>query len=277
MKKANPLFEKALAAEGISGPLADVARSIYMQESGGGRNTTTSNAGAHGGMQVIPDTFRSVADKGWDINNPEHNARAGIRYLAQMNKLGGGDPRLAAAGYYGGPGGLEKARRGIAVSDPRNPKAPNTLQYAEQVVARIGGAGEKNQRGVSTVTATAPVTPVAAEPVVVAGTGVIPTDVVNTAAAPAPQQAIAPLPPEVAAVAQAPVVPVGRQAESAWNEFQQGLEQKKKVSAQNLATYGKGVPANPIREVDPAASFMPVQTARTDVDFRSFGRWGARA
>lgn len=264
MQKANPLFEKALAAEGISGPLADVARSIYMQESGGGRNTKTSNAGAHGGMQVIPDTFRSVADKGWDINNPEHNARAGIRYLAQMNKLGGGDPRLAAAGYYGGPGGLEKARRGIAVSDPRNPKAPNTFQYAEQVVARIGGAGGKNQRGNTTVpdtvvTAAAPV-PAAVAPVVEAPT----------------QQAIAPLPPEVVAVAQAPVVPVGRQAESAWNEFQQGLEQKKKVSAQNLATYGKGVPANPVREVDPGANFMPVQQARTDVDFRSFGRWGAR-
>lgn len=132
------LFEAALAAEGISGIQADVARSIYMQESGGGRNTKTSNAGAHGGMQIIPSTFKSVADQGWDINDPMHNARAGIRYVSQMFKQAGGDPALTAAGYYGGPGGLEKARNGIAVSDPRNPNAPTTLQYGQQVAARLG-------------------------------------------------------------------------------------------------------------------------------------------
>jgi len=44
---------------------------------------------------------------------------------------------LTAAGYYGGPGGLEKARRGIAVSDPRNSNAPTTLQYGQQVASRI--------------------------------------------------------------------------------------------------------------------------------------------
>ena len=124
MAKTNNLFEEALKAEGITGQLADVARSIYMQESGGGKNTKTSNAGAVGGMQIIPSTFRSVADKDWDINDPMMNARAGIRYLKQLDKQAGGDPALTAAGYYGGPGGLEKARRGIAVSDPRNPKAP---------------------------------------------------------------------------------------------------------------------------------------------------------
>lgn len=136
MNKPN-LFEAALAEEGITGRLADVARSIYMQESGGGKNTKTSNAGAMGGMQIIPSTFKSVADSDWDISNPEHNARAGIRYLAQLDKMSGGDSALTAAGYYGGPRGMEKARKGIAVSDPRNPNAPNTLQYAEQVVGRL--------------------------------------------------------------------------------------------------------------------------------------------
>lgn len=132
------LFENALAAEGVTGRLADLARSIYAQESGGGRNTKTSNAGAVGGMQIIPSTFNQMADQGWDISNPEHNARAGIRYIREMDKLAGGDPVLAAAGYYGGPGGLRKAREGIAVSDPRNPKAPTTLQYGQQVAARMG-------------------------------------------------------------------------------------------------------------------------------------------
>lgn len=136
-KVAKDPFESALVAEGVTGKAADIARSIYQQESSGGKNTKTSNAGAAGGMQIIPDTFRLVADKGWDINDPTHNARAGIRYVKRMYDQAGGDPALTAAGYYGGPGGLENARRGVAVSDPRNPDAPNTLQYGRQVAARV--------------------------------------------------------------------------------------------------------------------------------------------
>lgn len=136
-KTAKDPFESALAAEGVTGKVADIARSIYQQESGSGKNTKTSNAGAVGGMQIIPPTFKSVADKDWDINDPTHNARAGIRYVKQLYEQAAGDPALTAAGYYGGPGGLEKARRGVAVSDPRNPNAPTTLQYGKQVAARL--------------------------------------------------------------------------------------------------------------------------------------------
>lgn len=135
----NNYFDVALQAEGLTGPLADFARSIFRQESGGGKNTKTSNAGAVGGMQILPGTFNSVADKGWDISNPYHNARAGIRYIKNMNTLAQGDLKLTAVGYYGGPGAINKARKGIAVSDPRNPHAPNTLQYGEHVLARMGG------------------------------------------------------------------------------------------------------------------------------------------
>src|SRR3954463_3455562 len=98
-------FDAALDAEGIKGPMADIARSIYQQESGSGKNTKTSNAGAVGGMQIIPATFKSVADKDWDINDPTQNARAGVRYIKQLYEQAGGDPALTAAGYYGGPGG----------------------------------------------------------------------------------------------------------------------------------------------------------------------------
>lgn len=131
------VFDEALKAEGVSGKEAAFARSIYQQESGGGRNTRTSNAGAVGGMQIIPDTFKSVADQGWDINDPVHNARAGVRYALQGFKEAGGDPALAGAYYYGGPGGLAKARQGVAVRDPRNPNAPDTLQYGRKVASRI--------------------------------------------------------------------------------------------------------------------------------------------
>lgn len=136
----NPSIDAALAAEGVTGREAEFIKSIYQQESGSGANTKTSNAGAVGGMQIIPSTFASVADNGWDINNPEHNLRAGIRYAREGYRAAGGDPALAGAFYYGGPGGLAKARNGVAVSDPRNPDAPNTLQYGEQVARRMGAA-----------------------------------------------------------------------------------------------------------------------------------------
>lgn len=144
-------FEDALKAEGLTGKAAAIARSIYQQESSSGKNTKTSNAGAVGGMQIIPATFKSVADKDWDINDPTQNARAGIRYVKKLFEQAGGDPALTAAGYYGGPGGLEKARRGVAVSDPRNPNAPTTLQYGQQVAARIPKEKGLVQRGVEAV------------------------------------------------------------------------------------------------------------------------------
>lgn len=161
-KTAKDPFEGALAAEGVTGKLADVARSIYQQESAGGKNTKTSNAGAVGGMQITPSTFASVADKGWSIDDPVQNARAGIRYLKQLDQKSGGDPALTAAGYYGGPGAMEKARKGIAVSDPRNPTAPTTLQYGQQVAARI--PQNPVVRGLNAVTDAVMPAPQAAEP-----------------------------------------------------------------------------------------------------------------
>src|SRR5687768_10035447 len=101
----NP-FDDALAAEKVDPKIADIARSIYQQESGSGKNTKTSNAGAVGGMQISPATFKGVADKDWSIDDPTQNARAGIRYIKQLYEQAGGDPALTAAGYYGGPGGL---------------------------------------------------------------------------------------------------------------------------------------------------------------------------
>ena len=141
-----PVFDSALSKEGMSGPLADLARRIYQQESSSGKNTQTSNAGARGGMQIIPSTFASVADKDWNIDDPEQNARAGLRYIKQLNTLAQGDPQLVAIGYYGGPGAMAKARRGEAVRDPRNPNAPDTFQYAQQVLGSQGKASQRTEK-----------------------------------------------------------------------------------------------------------------------------------
>lgn len=224
------MFELALATEGVTGKLADVARSIYMQESGQGKNTKTSNAGATGGMQIIPSTFASVADKGWDINDPMQNARAGIRYLQQMYGKAGGDAALTAAGYYGGPGGMDKARKGIAVSDPRNPNAPNTLQYASQVVGRVPNQGM----------ARAPVQLAQAAPV---------QQMQRVQQAPVQQ------------VVQTPqgAVPVGYAApKEEWKQFQQAMPDPVTPTSMNFGNVSK--------KFDPLA-YGP---QNANVDFRSF-------
>lgn len=132
------LLEEALRAENASPEVARHFSSLYQQESSSGLNTTTSNRGAVGGAQILPATFNSVADPGWNINDPLQNLRAGIRYDKQAFEAAKGDPSLASIFYYGGPGGMAKAVRGIAVSDPKNPNAPNTFKYAQQVTARTG-------------------------------------------------------------------------------------------------------------------------------------------
>ena len=203
----NKLFEDALKAEGVTGQLAQIARSIYMQESSGGKNTKTSNAGAVGGMQIIPSTFKAVADKDWNIDDPMHNARAGIRYIKDLTRFSGGDPTLTAVGYYGGPGAIAKAKKGVAVSDPRNPNAPNTLEYGRKVASRVGGVVPELP---------AP-TPVASTP------KANPTQVVTAEPAPTPE-------------------PVQQQApvQDAWNTFLENFRGSQAESQQQAANQPQG-------------------------------------
>lgn len=247
---ANNLFEDALTAEGVTGRLADVMRSIYKQESGSGKNTKTSNAGATGGMQIIPSTFASVADPGWDIKDPMHNARAGIRYGMEMSKIAGGDPALTAAGYYGGPVGIEKARRGVAVSDPRNPNAPNTLQYGAQVAARMPNPGGGSTSG--------QVTP--AEPVVVAQ------------AAPAPVVAA---PVEQAAPVQAVVAAAQPDAWTSWTD--QYRQSQTPVQPADLAYGEPKAYAPPEFQRPDFMAALGMLGQNTSPSFRPFGSWKARA
>lgn len=140
MKKLSgaDLFETALKMEGITDP-AQIAflKSIHGQESGGKATSKDSNRGAKGPMQVMPETFKSVADPDMDITKPLDNMRAGIRYGLQGFNAAKGDPVLAGAYYYGGPGGFKKAMQGVAVSDPKNPNAPTTIGYGQSVAQRM--------------------------------------------------------------------------------------------------------------------------------------------
>jgi hypothetical protein len=140
MKKLSgaDLFETALKMEGITDP-AQIAflKSIHGQESGGKATSKDSNRGAKGPMQVMPDTFKSVADPDMDITKPLDNMRAGIRYGLKGFNAAKGDPVLAGAFYYGGPGGMQKAMKGVAVSDPKNPNAPTTIGYGQSIAQRM--------------------------------------------------------------------------------------------------------------------------------------------
>ena len=134
-------FEDMLELEGVTNPQARAfLKSIFEQESSSGKDTKTSAAKAEGAMQVLPGTFKSVADPGWSRANPEHNIRAGIRYGLEALQKARGDMALAATYYYGGPKGLAAAQRGEARFVPAayDPKgvAPSTLQYGQQVADR---------------------------------------------------------------------------------------------------------------------------------------------
>jgi hypothetical protein len=132
------LFDKALDMEGITNPRERAfLKALHAQESSGKATEKTSNRDAHGAMQILPATFKSVADPSMDINKPLDNMRAGIRYGMQGFSAAKGDPVLAGAYYYGGPGGMQKAAKGQAVSDPKNPNAPTTIDYGNSIAKRM--------------------------------------------------------------------------------------------------------------------------------------------
>lgn len=133
-----PSFDEALDIEGVTDPTQRAfLKSLYAQESSSGKKATTSNRGAMGGMQILPGTFKEVADPGMDIRNPLDNMRAGIRYGMKGYQAAKGDPVLAGAHYYGGPGGLQALAAGAARKDPVNPTAPDTRQYGESIAKRM--------------------------------------------------------------------------------------------------------------------------------------------
>lgn len=133
-----PSFNDALDAEGVRDPRQRAfLKALYGQESGSGADTTTSNQGAVGHMQIKPSTFAQVASKGMNINDPFDNMRAGIRYGMQGYQAANGDPVLAGAYYYGGPGGMQALAQGQVRTDPKNPKAPNTLEYGKSIAQRM--------------------------------------------------------------------------------------------------------------------------------------------
>ena len=116
---------------GVDGSLA---AAIGWQESGF-NNAMVSSANARGVMQVMPGTWdwvqRNLADRKLDPDSAVDNVHAGTLYLRQMLKETGGDPAMAAAGYYQGLGSVRKIGM-----------LPETQRYVANVMAlrnRFGG------------------------------------------------------------------------------------------------------------------------------------------
>lgn len=137
-----PSVAAAANLEGLNDDQTRLMLAINGQESSGNDKVGDSNRGAVGGMQMLPSTFAQFSDPGWDIRNPEHNKRAAARYIKFLSGKSGGNMRTTAGAYYGGEGAIGPNGTLRLRTDPKNPKAPNTLEYADQVMSRVrAGAG----------------------------------------------------------------------------------------------------------------------------------------
>ena len=83
-----------------------------------------SDAGAHGLLQLMPRTARSLGSNG---DNPRASISAGARYLNEMLGRFGGNLELALAAYNAGPTAVERAGRAPTLA---------TLRYVKNVEAR---------------------------------------------------------------------------------------------------------------------------------------------
>jgi soluble lytic murein transglycosylase-like protein len=120
------------AANGVSAPFADA---IAWQESGF-NNDLVSSADARGIMQILPGTWDYIQR---DLNpgpplapaSAADNVRGGSLLLHSLLNATGGDPGMAAAGYYQGLPSVQA--HGVY---------PSTQQYVNSVLAlehRFGG------------------------------------------------------------------------------------------------------------------------------------------
>jgi LysM repeat protein len=129
-----PQVGSIAAANGVPASLADA---IAWQESGF-NNDLVSSADARGVMQILPGTWQWIQN----TLNPgpplapasaADNVRGGVLLLHSLLSATGGDPAMAAAGYYQGLPSVQQ-----------NGMYPSTQQYVQDVLAlehQFGGGG----------------------------------------------------------------------------------------------------------------------------------------
>lgn len=106
-----------------------LALAVYGKESSFGSDPSADiphDGGVLGPFQLKPETFQGELPGG-DINNPEDNARAGIKYLKKAYDASGGNVAEAGYRYYGGP---DTKKWG-----------PKTIAYGNDLAAKVQTVG----------------------------------------------------------------------------------------------------------------------------------------
>lgn len=140
-------------------------QSIFAQESSSGKADTSkpNSQNVRGPMQIQESTFEGLKRNGvipatfrWD--NPQDNTAAGKAHIADLWKKYGQieDPtqraKAVAAAYYGGEKAVRSDGSIIEFGNRQRPQDPTTVQYANQVVGRMGLKGNSSMDQQSTVT-----------------------------------------------------------------------------------------------------------------------------
>ena len=115
------------------------------QETNYGNNPNTwnrNNQGALGLYQLTEDTFNGLKrnkqiPSNFKFDNKEHNTIASEVLLEDTWKRAKGDPAKASAIWYGGPKAVDKEGNIVSYKDLKNPNAPDTVQYSQEVVGRM--------------------------------------------------------------------------------------------------------------------------------------------
>ena len=104
----------------------------------------TSDAGAIGLMQLLPETARGIAIRTGgkafvvdDLYVPEVNIRYGCWYLRNLLRRYG-DERTALAAYHAGPGNVDRWRRqGIGIQFPETRSYIAKVERVKDVYAKV--------------------------------------------------------------------------------------------------------------------------------------------
>ena len=119
---------------------------IEMLESSGGRNNSTSSAGAMGPFQFLRSTWGQYG-AGGNIMDEGDSANAAGRYFQKLLTEFGGDVGKAAAGYNWGEGNVESKIRQYG-DQWRSHLPPETQAYVAKILRMVGGDALNSKRPV---------------------------------------------------------------------------------------------------------------------------------
>ena len=126
--------------EGLTPGQRQVMTALLAQESGMGRNTSTSVNGARGAGQILPATFQRYARPGESIDNTDHNIAVMARIVKDLGTRFGDDPAKIATGYFSGDGNVNPGQGAAWREDRADGNGKRVSSYVQDVLGRVGAA-----------------------------------------------------------------------------------------------------------------------------------------